>query len=161
MKNTLTKWLLCAVFSFFAAPLAASVWTQWIEYPLDPIYNPYPTQTLFDDYFPSIVYNKNRFHGDGDKVYYKMWHSADNGSGGATGALALSLSNDGVNWTLKGLTNLPATATHPVVLYDEFGFGGSPYHYRMWYWNGNVGTSADVIQYTFSSDVLIGQRLFP
>lgn len=135
--------------------LQASVFTNWTEDPADPIYIPYPlTTALYDDYFPCVLYNANKFNGDGDQTFYKMWHQ---GSGliTGTGTLALSTSNDGIHWTLKGDTNLVAPpggdVGHPVVLYDPNGFGGGPYHYKMWFWTGSPG-GITVVQYTASTD---------
>jgi len=132
-----------------ASYLNASTFTQWTEDPLDPIYNPYPI-ALQEDYFPYVVFDANKFNGDGDAFFYKMWASGDNGT------LALSNSDDGVNWTLKGQTNLPINSTfHGCVLYDVNGFGTGAKHYKIWYWTGVAGTTINVIQYSESMDGLL------
>jgi hypothetical protein len=70
----------------------------WQETTNDPIYNPYPTTALQEDYFPWVVFDNNAFKTGstphGASVKYKMWHSGDNGT------IAVSYSNDGVHWTL-------------------------------------------------------------
>jgi hypothetical protein len=155
--HALIRLILFACFVSLAASLSASFWTDWTEDPAAPIYNPFSGQTLPEDYWPYVVFDQNKFNGDGDPVFYKMWHQGAN----ANGSIALSYSNDGVNWTLKGETNLsPAidptrTAGHAVVLYDKNGFGVGGKPYRIWYWtltpsSSNVG----VIQFSQSSDGL-------
>ena len=53
----------------------ASPWTNFKEYPPNlPIYDPYPDYTLWDDYYPCIIYNKDKFDGHGEAYLYKMWH---------------------------------------------------------------------------------------
>lgn len=144
--------LLC-VWIGTTASLSASAFTNWTEDPSDPIYTPYPlTTALYDDYFPCVLFNANKFNGDGDSVLYKMWHQ---GSGIATGTLALSTSNDGIHWTLKGDTNLVALpgfdVGHPCVVYDQNGFGGGPFKYKMWFWDGTQGTTLNIF-FTQSTD---------
>ncbi len=161
---------LCYIFMmavlFFAIPsLKSSPWTAWTEDPSDPIYNPYPTEALAEDYFPCVIYNKDKFNGDGDSYYYKMWHQGDCGDMRSRmpkrcfqpgpdprASIAISYSNDGVNWTFGGVTTLTSDAFHPFVIYDKNGFGGTPYKYRIWYWNGIVGITSDVIKYSYSTD---------
>ena len=163
--DSFIKLLLCAFVTTCSMPLAASAFTNWIEDPADPIYTPYPlTTALYDDYFPCVLYNANKFNGDGDATLYKMWHQ---GSGISTGTLALSTSDDGIHWTLKGDTNLIApsglTIGHPVVLYDANGFGGGAYHYKMWFWNGTIGccNSIAIIQTSVSTDGFFWQPPTP
>lgn len=147
MKHNFATKMLFSIFVFTCAvPVLSSIWTAWTESPSDPIYNPIPV-TDGEDYFPYVVFENNKFDGNGDAFFYKMWHQGSNPSG----SIALSYSNDGVNWTLKGETNL-SPAYHPVVLYDKNRFGGGIYPYKMWYWTGNVGITPDVIQYAFSMD---------
>ncbi len=138
--------------ALFASPFSNWQVSNWQEQHSNPIYNPYPGSSLYDDFFPCVLFDENKFNGDGDESYYKMWHQ---GSGISTGTLALSTSHDGIHWTLKGDTNLVAPAGldvgHPCVLYDPNGFGGSAYHYQMWFWNGTI-SSISAIQYTQSTD---------
>ena len=143
----------CIIFLMTGSRLSASSFTNWTEYPGNPIYTPYPLSTaLYDDYVPCVLYNADKFNADGDHVFYKMWHQ---GSGIATGTLALSTSNDGIHWTLKGDTNLVAPPGkdigHPCVLYDKGGFGGGVYSYKMWFWDGFPDSISD-IQYSVSAD---------
>jgi len=156
----------------FSPAIFASPWTTWVEDPSDPIWNPF-VQSDGEDYFPCVIYNKDKFNGDGDSYYYKMWHQgqdpinmrmADKTDGlrgfqpgtvsqpGVCGSIAISYSNDGISWILEGNTTITCDAYHTFVLYDKHGFGGTPYKYRIWYWNGVVGTAPDVIKYSFSTD---------
>ncbi len=141
--NFLLKFLLIAILSIGNSSLA-SVWTNWKEFPVDPIYNPYGTQILPEDYWPFVIFNKNLFNGDGDRSFYKMWHQGPNG-------IAISYSIDGSFWRLKGDTTL-SNLFHPCIIYDPNGFGGGPYNYRGWFWTGVAGVTPDVIQYSFSTD---------
>lgn len=119
---------------------------QWVEAPNDPIYNPYPSASTRVNFYPYVVFDPLSFSGYGDAAKYKMWHEAPGD------IIALSLSNDGVNWTLKGNTNLPVGASrHPVVLYDKNGFGGST-HYKIWYYPNSPSTDTTAIQYAESND---------
>lgn len=128
------------VAAFGVLPLAAS---PWVEFPSNPIYQPYGA-ALPEDYFPSVLLDANRFNGDGDAFVHKMWHQSPLG-------IALSYSNDGVSWTLKGETNLIG-GFHPCVLYDRNGFGGGGDHYKIWYWTGSPGTTIGVIRFSSSPD---------
>ena len=132
-----------ASFVLLAVSLPAPAQT-WAEYPSDPIYAPYGAGAV-TSYYPSVVLDANRFSGHGAATYYKMWHQAP-------GGIALSTSDDGVAWTLVGSTNL--AAYHPCVVYDAGGFGGGSSFYRIWFWNGTAGTTADVIQTATSTDGL-------
>ena len=124
--------------------LGASIGTSWTENPSDPIYSPFAA--LSEDYFPCVIYNKDRFLGDGDAVYYKMWHQGPNDT------IALSYSNDGIAWTLKAATVVPAEAFHPCVVYDPKGFGTRGAKYKMWFWNGVASLTVDAILCTTSVD---------
>lgn len=150
-RNSFMKFLLCVFLVTLTNSLTASSWTAWNEHPTNPIYNPYPTSSLPEDFFPYVVFDKHRFyHDDGcsTAAYYKMWHQGTNSSG----SIALSYSDDGVNWTLKGETNL-SSAYHPVVLYDKHGFNEEGKPYRMWFWTGTASISdVGVIQFTQSDD---------
>jgi hypothetical protein len=118
----------------------------WNEYSGNPIYNPYPI-VLQEDYFPYVIFDDEKFNGNGDAFKYKMWHQGDN-SGIAT--IAISHSDDGINWTLKGLTNLP-NSYHACVLYDKDKFGGS-FAYKIWYWTGAATTDMSCMKYAESND---------
>jgi len=132
------------------APLQASDYTDWTEDTSDPIYNPYATTVLGEDYFPCVLYDGNSF--GGGSYQYKMWHQGPNVGGNDT--ISLSYSNDGVNWTLNGVVSMgtyAGSAYHPSVLYDSNGFGGS-YKYKMWFWTGNLFLSTGSCQYSESTD---------
>jgi hypothetical protein len=67
-----------------------SYWTENVD---DPVYTPpYTASELPDDYYPSVIYDKQRFHGHGDSVKYKMWYQYPDG-------VAYATSDDGIAWT--------------------------------------------------------------
>lgn len=136
--------LTCILFANF---LTASNFTVWQEDPENPIFAPFASDSLPDDYFPSVLYSATQFDGNGDKVYYKMWHQAPDG-------LALSYSPDGVSWFLQGTVIIDPKALHPTVIYDKNGFGGGPYHYKMWYWTGSSSVTPPnlTMKFTESKD---------
>jgi hypothetical protein len=119
------------IFYFLVLMLIALPARSWTEFPHDPIYAPYPVSSLPDDYFPSVIFSNKKFDRNGDRVRYKMWHQGDTG-------IALSYSNDGIHWSLQGIVIFDVYAYHPTVIYDKNGFGGGPYHYKMWYWTGDI-----------------------
>lgn len=120
----------------------------WVEQTTNPIYDPYPGGTD-EDYFPCVIYSETAFDGHGDASKYKMWHQ------GPSGTIAVSYSDDGVNWTLGGVTDLPAGSSyHPAVLYDEGGFGGGAAYYKLWFWTGDSGKTPAVGQCAESTDGL-------
>jgi hypothetical protein len=117
----------------------------WKEYGGNPIYNPYPI-VLQEDYFPYVIFDANSFNGNGDAFKYKMWHQGDNGT------IAISYSDDGINWTLKGQTSLPVNLSfHACVLYDVNKFGGA-FSYKIWYWTGTPATDMSCMKYAESND---------
>lgn len=127
--------------------LGASTYTDWTEYPGDPVFIPAGVQ-----YTPCVIYNANQFNGDGAAFLYKMWY-VDSGS---PSTLSIAYSNDGINWTFGSnlaISLVSKSATHPFVLYDPAGFGGTPIRYKMWFWSGNFGQSDPAeIQYSESAD---------
>jgi hypothetical protein len=141
-KKLFASLMVVAVMTVCPSPLVAANWT---ESPADPIYNPFPATALPEDYFPIVLYDGNRFSGHGDAYFYKMWHQGTDG-------IALSYSNDGINWTLKEDNVIGGSVFHPCVVYDMNGFGGGAYYYKAWYWTGAAGTTISVIQYSQSSD---------
>lgn len=134
------KALLCLLFLpwyLFTTPWV----TSWVEYPSDPVYTPYPTVTTY----PTVAYDGNQFAGHGGSYYYKMWHQNANG-------ITISYSNDGINWVLGAVTNLVGNYYHPCVVYDENGFGGGPYYYKLWLWDGTASATPSTVLYTASVD---------
>lgn len=121
-----------AIFTLILSTLLASPFTQWEEYPSDPIYTPYAAGSIPDDYVPSVLYSATKFDGNGDPFFYKMWHQ------GPTG-ISLSYSDDGIHWTLvkEVLTDTPIPF-HATVVYDKNGFGRTKNKYKMWYWDQTV-----------------------
>lgn len=109
----------------------------------NPVYDP-PSGN--EAYYPSVSYNVDQFSSHGDSYYYKMWYDAG-------GTVAYAYSDDGVNWTEVGdVTGLNASASHPVVIYDENGFGGGSYYYKIWYWTGTPTTNISSVRYAESVD---------
>jgi hypothetical protein len=116
--------------------------SQFSEYPSNPVYSPGRA------YYPSIVYDSLHF-GDaygGGLPYYKMWYST-------SGGIALAYSTDGITWNTYGLVSgLLATAHHVQVIYDRNGFGGTPFHYKMWFWDTSQLYSLAALKYAESVD---------
>ena len=117
----------CAVIAMAAVAARASAQSTWSENAGDPVHVPYVGMS---SYYPSVVLDVDQFSGHGAPAYFKMWHQGP-------GGIALSTSNDGVNWTLAGITNL-GESYHPCVVYDADGFGGGAHTYRIWFWTGTA-----------------------
>ncbi|MDZ7330959.1 MAG: T9SS type A sorting domain-containing protein [candidate division KSB1 bacterium] len=104
-------------------------------------------------YYPSVLYNAEKFSGHGSSSYYKMWYGSDGGTGLAT-------SDDGINWTDLGIVKSNHNANHAAVEYYPDGFAGlnsgenpsgATMYYRMWYWPG-LSYSINDIRYSDSPD---------
>ena len=71
------------------------------------------------------------------------------------GSIAISHSDDGINSSLEGETDIPPTALHAFVIYDENGFvnpdNGYLYPYRMWYWNNDLYDPSAIL-YSYSKN---------
>lgn len=59
------------------------------EYPNNPVFDSAPKA-----YYPTVIFDINKFSGHGDAAYYKMWYS--NGNGG----VYVTQSEDGINWLI-------------------------------------------------------------
>lgn len=118
-----------------AAPWDPTAWNN--SSTLTPVFSPLPSRA----YYPTVSYDENKFNDN--TYYYKMWYQGSSG-------IALAYSDNGTTWINQGYTNLPSSASHPVVIYDPDGFGGSIYFYKMWYWNG--GTTISDGKYAESTD---------
>ena len=110
------------------------------EYPNNPVLDP-TTRA----YYPSVIFDINKFSWHGDAAYYKMWYN--DGFGG----VYVSQSADGIVWGSGNILNGLSSAYHPVVLYDVNGFGGGIY-YKIWYWVGGSLESINSIRYAESTD---------
>lgn len=104
-------------------------------------------------YYPSVVYDPDRFSGHGIASKYKMWYGT---SGAQTG---LAVSDDGVHWTDIGV--VMTDGYHATVEYYSDGFPGanrgdnpndSFMYYRMWYWDYPSLYSVSAIGYAESPD---------
>jgi hypothetical protein len=115
------------------------------EYP-GSVYDPYPVTD--EDYFPCVIYDKNKFLLTGHSAtYYRMWHQAPNGS------IAMSISNDGIHWTGLQLTDLPEFGSYHIsVVYDPYRFGGGNFTYKAWYWIGYPTYDTSGIQFAESNN---------
>jgi hypothetical protein len=106
------------------------------EYPSNPLYG----QSLGNGtaYYPCILTDfSSNFSGHGNNSYYKMWYDD-----GANHVIQL-LSVDGMVWVSKYVcTGLAGVVTHPKVVYDSAGFGGTIYYYRLFYTTNSGGSSA-------------------
>ncbi|MFQ6100534.1 MAG: hypothetical protein ACE5OS_04790 [Anaerolineae bacterium] len=120
--------------------------TAWVEYAANPVFD--PAQKA---YYPTVVYNAGAFgHRQGDVIsaslpytyvvapYYKMWTARSSANQG----LQFTYSDDGLTWhqfySGTQLPGLDPNGYHSRVLHDADGFGGSSYHYKIWYWDPEV-----------------------
>ncbi|NPV51129.1 MAG: hypothetical protein HPY60_08055 [Candidatus Methanofastidiosum sp.] len=111
------------------------------EYPSNPVFDP-ATRA----YYPTVIFDINKFSGHGDSTYYKMWYN--DGSGG----IYLTKSENGILWEAGTVLNGLSSAYHPVVLYDANEFGGGGINYKIWYWVGGSLESINSIRYAESTD---------
>ena len=105
--------------------LAADPYTAWSDQGI--IY----TAPTGDAYYPSVIYDNNRFGEGSSGATCKMWYSDGSGA-------FLVTSSNGTSWSaptpLSGLGN---NTNHVQVLYDvnNFGLGVPGPKYRVWYWH--------------------------
>lgn len=92
MKKSFLKLLIIIIPYILSTSTAASSFTDWTEYPGDPVYNPGRAS------YPSITFDADKFN-DG-AAFYKMWYQTN-------GGLGLAYSNDGINWTTQTMTRHP------------------------------------------------------
>lgn len=76
--------------------IGAGILTAWAENVPDPIYDPYPSQALDEDYFPCVLYDAGGFGGGARPFKIWFWLGTPT-TDAASGQYAES--NDGVNWT--------------------------------------------------------------
>lgn len=143
--------LLCASATIATAAVLACSSRQtsnrWVENPSNPIYIPFITSNMTEDYYPDVLYDDNLFNGNGDAYLYKMWHQGENDT------IWVSFSNDGVIWFNPTITDLPEGAVHISVLYNVNSFGGGSYVYKAWYSIFEYTTNdAGCMFYAYSND---------
>jgi hypothetical protein len=118
------------------------------EYPNNPVFDP-ATRA----YYPTVIFDINKFSGHGPSAYYKMWYS--DGSGGTY----LTQSEDGVNWTNINVNSGLTNSHHCHVVYFPIGFTGinsglnpssNVMNYRLWYWDTSQLYSINSIRYAES-----------
>ena len=80
-------------------------------------------------YYPSVLFDADRFSGYGEPYPYKMWYT--NGSASAVG---LAVSYDGLSWSVASTVTGLMNPHHVVVVFDPAGFEGGGGVYRIWYW---------------------------
>jgi hypothetical protein len=94
----------------------------WNEYPDNPIYG--ATLGNGTAYYPCVIKDENNFSGYGNDSTWRMWYDAGSGIPNHV------ISSDGINWGGKIACTGINTVYHPIVTYEEDGFGNG-YHYRM------------------------------
>jgi PKD repeat protein len=121
------------------------------EYSKNPVFRPVQGQQAKN---PCVVYDQSGFESTNPAASYKMWFATEDG-------IALAYSNDGLVWTeydySQPLSGLQAAADLPYVIYDKNGFGGTNYHYRIWYWSG-VSDSIEGIRTAESIDGIVWEN---
>jgi len=115
---------------------------DWVQWGNNPVFDP-----ATKAYYPTVIYDPNRFSSHGAAAYYKMWYN--DGSG-----ISLAISDDGINWTIVGQGSGLTNPNHARVLYDEGGFGGSGVYYKIWYWDESKLYEVGAIRYAESQDGL-------
>jgi hypothetical protein len=135
----------------FTANLCRLDLTAWTEYAANPIFGQGVNGNTFRAYYPSVLYDPDRFGGHEDARYYKMWYGTRVGSDYGTG---YAVSDDGVHWVTATVPVTSINGYHAHVLYDPDRFSGDldePY-YKMWYWDVsnsiNYATSDDGVDWT-------------
>jgi hypothetical protein len=134
----------------FTANPCQSDLTAWTEYAANPIFGQGVDGNTLRAYYPSVLYDSDRFGGHGDARYYKMWYGTRIGSDYRTG---YAVSDDGIHWVTVTVPVTNINGYHAHVLYDSDRFGGAvddPY-YKMWYWDVsnsiNYATSDDGVDW--------------
>jgi hypothetical protein len=121
--------------------------TDWVEWTGNPIIS-----RSSDVYYPSVLFDPDRFSGHGHAAVYKMWADKE---------LQYFRSKDGINWRFVKETGkkLAGPVRHPLVEYYSDGFdgvnsGNNPsddlMFYRLWYWNASFLTDISAIHYAES-----------
>ncbi|HOE92464.1 MAG TPA: hypothetical protein PKY52_01325 [Methanofastidiosum sp.] len=125
----------------FITPFVLAQEIKFEEYSHNPVFDP-----TMRAYYPSVIFDSNKFSGHGNAAYYKMWYNDGNGN------IYLTESLDGISWGANTLVSGLSSAQHPIVVYDANGFGSGIY-YKIWYWSGNVD-SIGSIRYAESNNGL-------
>ena len=124
---------------------------EWIEYAANPVFGQGAGGPKA--YYPSILYDPDKFSGHGLSTKYKMWYGTFDKQTG------LAISNNGIKWKDMGV--VMTAGYHAVVKYYPDGFVGTDngddfrdnrMYYRMWYWNHTTIYSVTAIYYTESED---------
>jgi len=117
----------------------------WQEYAANPVYDPADHRA----YYPSVLYDPNKFSGHGTSYYYKMWYGGYGGGHSET----VTYSDDGINWTAPvEMQGIETDGYHAKVLYIPSGFGAGPYYYKMWYWDPPLIYTIDALRTADSAD---------
>ena len=148
MKITTLVFVLLLAFGTISA-FAVSEWKEYID---NPIMGEGTTPPSNKAYYPSVVYDANKFSGRGTSTYYKMWYQT-------SGGMICAVSDDGISWSNNG--NVLSNAYHPLVKYYSNSFtavnsGDNPtnlvMYYRLWYWAWPNLYDISAIYYGESSD---------
>jgi len=118
------------------------------EYSKNPVFDP-----SMRAYYPSVIFDINKFSGHGDSAYYKMWYSD------GFGETYVTQSEDGINWTNILTTTGLNDSHHCQVVYFPYGFSGAnsglnpnsaTMYYRVWYWD-TILNPPDAVPYSINS----------
>lgn len=145
----MVRFFVCILALVFVLPLEAKKkkkndFQAWDIYLSQNIFQPAFTFFQFpQDPFPAVLFDKNNFNGQGDAVPFKLFQHTPEG-------IALSYSEDGIVWAFKALVIADPNAFRPILFYDKAGFGGSSFHYKIWYWTNNSSPTPPQLTMKFS-----------
>jgi len=126
----------------------------WEEYPSNPIYG----ASLGDGtaYYPYVLKDESNFSGHGNDSIWRMWYDD------ASGVPKHIISSDGINWKGKVACTNISNAYHPIVTYDEDGFNGNGYYFRMdWCTIPGGSTDINTMRFAWSTDGLAWENEAP
>ncbi len=117
---------------------------EWMEYSNNPVFGQFNGGPKA--YYPGVCYDMDEFSGHGISAKYKMWY------GTSSGRVGFAYSDDGISWNDLGLV-VGDVNYHCKVLYDQEGFGGSSYYYKMWFADSDIWPyNIETIRYAESTD---------
>jgi len=120
--------------NFDAIIACRDIFTTWVEQAANPVFGQGVDGSENRAYYPTVLYDPDKFGGRGDAAYYKMWFGTKVNGIYGTG---YAISEDGVDWVTVTVPLTGINGYHAHVLYnaDQFGGHGDAAYYKMWYWD--------------------------